>query len=136
MGDLGMKQAFGHYKAELENPMWAVSSIAADGSLVVSCWTKYFGGGEPGVMRYTDQLSRWGNNKPGNNLLREHLTVAREKQLPVRLIMVRPENEDELEGVVDASKIKKTFHIRDEVVGTVVSFDGDTFIIDFRRRPA
>jgi hypothetical protein len=109
----------------------AVSSIAEDGSLVVSCWTKYLVTRD-GVMRYTDNLSRWGNNKPGNNLLKGHLTLAHENQLPVRLVMARAENDAELEGVVDASKIKKTFSVRKDVVGKVTTFDGDAFVIDFR----
>jgi hypothetical protein len=132
MGDLGLKQAFGRYKAELTNPMWQVSAIAEDGSLVVSCWTKYLVT-EQKMMRYTDRLSRWGNNKAGNNLLKEHLTLALETQLPVRLIMARADNDSDLDGVVDASKIKKTFHVRDDVVGKVVTFDGDTFVVDFRK---
>jgi hypothetical protein len=133
VGDLGLQQAFARYKAKLENPMWAVSAIAEDGAIVVSCWTTNFGGGDKGVLRYTDHLSRWGNNKPGNNLLREHLMLAISESLPVRLVMAKPNNPSELEGVVDASKIEKTFHIRDDVVGKVISFDGDTFIIDFVR---
>jgi hypothetical protein len=132
MADLGLKQAFGRYKADLSNPMWQVSAMAEDGSLVMSCWTKYLAT-EQKVMRYTDRLSRWGNNKPGNNLLKEHLTRAYETQLPVRLIMAKAENDADLDGVVDASKIKKTFHVRDDVVGKVVKFDGDNFVIDFRR---
>jgi hypothetical protein len=41
MGELGLQQAFGRYKATLENPMWAVSALAPDGSLVMSCWTHH-----------------------------------------------------------------------------------------------
>jgi len=132
MADLGLKQAFARFKADLSNPMWQVSAIAEDGSLVVSCWTKYLVT-EQRVMRYTDRLSRWGNNKPGNNLLKEHLTVALKTSIPVRLIMAKAENDADLDEIVDASKIKKTFHVRDDVVGMVSSFDGDTFVVEFRK---
>jgi hypothetical protein len=45
------------YGASLANQRWAVSAIADDGSLVVSCWETYFQKG----MRYVDALSRWGD---------------------------------------------------------------------------
>jgi hypothetical protein len=33
----------------------------------------------------------------------------------------------------DASKLKKTFHVRKDLVGVVTTFDGDNFVITFRR---
>jgi hypothetical protein len=130
---VGLEDAFAKYKAKLKNPMWAVSAIADDGSLVVSCWAHLFGGGGKDVMRYTDTLSRWGNNSPGNNLLREHLIAAHSQQLPVRLVIATAANESELAGVTDASKVKKTFHVKENVVGKVIDFDGDAFVMEFRK---
>jgi hypothetical protein len=133
MKTLGLEEAFARYKAQLSNRMWAVSAIAADGSLVVSCWAHHFGGGAKGEMRYTDTLSRWGNNSPGNNLLRQHLNDAQAKNLAIRLVVATAVNPKDLEGITDASKVAKTFHVREDVVGSLHSFDGDTFVIDFRK---
>jgi hypothetical protein len=131
---LGLEEAFAKFKAKLENRMWAVCAFAPDGSLVISCWSHRFGGGGKGVMRYTDTLSRWGSNKPGSNLLREHLSVAHAQQLPVRLVVATyAEGTKDIESITDASKVEKTFHVREDVEGKVVEFDGDTFIVDFRK---
>jgi hypothetical protein len=40
---------------------------------------------------------------------------------------------DVVDSGADASKIKKTFHVRPDLVGRVSSFDGDNFIVEFRR---
>jgi hypothetical protein len=34
----------------------------------------------------------------------------------------------------DASTIPKTFHVRDDVIGKVVLFDGDNLALEFRRK--
>jgi hypothetical protein len=56
MADLGFVEAFAKFGAKLENPMWAVSSIAHDGALVLSCWAHYFKGDGRGALRYVDSL--------------------------------------------------------------------------------
>jgi hypothetical protein len=33
----------------------------------------------------------------------------------------------------DASTVKKTFHVREDVLGRVTTFDGDNYTIEFRR---
>jgi hypothetical protein len=50
MAALGFVEAFSKYGATLANPMWAVSAIAEDGSLVISCWGHYFRSGGKGVL--------------------------------------------------------------------------------------
>jgi len=34
---------------------------------------------------------------------------------------------------LDASGMKKAFHVRPDLIGTVAQFDGDEFVIDFSR---
>jgi len=41
MADLGFVEAFSKFGARLDNHMWAVSAIAKDGSLVISCWAHH-----------------------------------------------------------------------------------------------
>ena len=132
MAKLSFSECFAKYGAKLTNPMWAVSAQAADGSIVISCWSNYFSRPDKETLRYTDTLSRWEGNTPGNNLLREHLLLAQAGSLPIRLVVATAQNTLALDQGWDASKISKTFHVKPEVVGQLTSFNGDEFIIDYR----
>lgn len=130
MTGLTMTDAFRRYGATLANPQWAVSAIASDGSCVISCWKQYTELRD-GVLRYTDRLSRWGHNTAGNNLLEKHLQKVSDENLDIRLVLVRTEQTDIVDAGGDASKVKKTFYVKDELVGRLVTFDGDEFVIEF-----
>jgi len=133
MVNLGFVEAFAKFGAKLDNPMWAVSAITDDGTLVISGWAHYFKGGGSGIFRYVDSLSRWGGNELGNKLLEAHLSKAFTEKLPVRMVVATAENPDAVERAHDASKIKKTFHILENQTGYVTDFDGNHFVIEFRR---
>jgi hypothetical protein len=133
MAKLTFSECFSKYGAKLVNVMWAVSAQASDGSIVISCWSNYFSRPDKDTLRYTDTLSRWEGNSSGNNLLREHLLLAQSASLPIRLVIATAQNTIPIDNGWDASQISKTFHIKPEVVGKLVSFDGDEFIIDFGR---
>lgn len=132
--EIGFVEAFKKFGAKLENPMWAVSAISDNGEFVLSCWSQYFERGDKGVLRYVDCLSRWTGNTVGNNLLKGHLIKAHSEGMPVRLVIATAEKPEEVETVGDASKIKKKFSVREDVVGKVTSFDGDNFVIEYRAR--
>src|SRR5256885_15397018 len=87
MKKLTLTTAFATYGAELKNTRWAFSAIAADGSLVLSCWSHFLKGYVNGHKRYEDRLSRWETDTPGRQLLTEHLKLAVARNLPVRLIV-------------------------------------------------
>ena len=131
MSKLTLTEAFAQYGAKLRNVQWAVSDIA-DGHLVVSLWAHKFRKAVNGMMPYEDQLSRWSG--AGNNLFRQHLEQAFRDQLPVRAVIVRAEDPEAVDRGVDASTIKKSFAVRPELVGRVSKYDGDQFVIEFRRR--
>ena len=133
--EIGFVEAFKKFSAKLDNPMWAVSAISEKGEFVLSCWSQYFEKGDKGVLRYVGRLSRWTGNTVGNNLLRSHLVKAYSETLPVRLVIATAERPEEVEAVCDASKIKKKFSVREDVVGRVTSFDGDSFVIEYRAMP-
>ena len=92
MTTLGFVEAFAKYEAKLANPMWAVSAIADDGAIVISCWDQYFRKGDSGVLNYVDSLSRWVGNDLGNKLLETHLLKAFTEKLPVRMVVATAEN--------------------------------------------
>jgi len=123
---LGIAEAFKVYKAKLTNSRWAVSAIAEDGSVVISCWESYFKSAR-GVLKYEDALSRWEGNAPGNDLLRSHLEQAK-TGLDVRLVIAHWSK--------GGTRIAEYFHVRPDVVGKVTDFDGDRFVIEFRKAAA
>lgn len=136
MANLGFVEAFAKYGARLKNTNWSVSAIAQDGALVVSCWQHFFRSAGHNVLRYEDRLSRWSGNSLGSALLGEHLAAALEHGLPVRLVVASTPETDAVDQGHDASKVPKSFHIRDDLEGRVVVFDGDRFVMDFRKRHA
>jgi hypothetical protein len=133
MAKLTFTECFKTYNARLVNQMWAVSAQASDGAIVISCWSNYFSRPDKDTLRYTDRLSRWEGNAPGNKLLRTHLQLAQKDSLPIRLIVATAHNTLALDHGWDASKIDKTFHVKPELIGQLSSFDGDELVIDFRR---
>jgi hypothetical protein len=122
---LGIVEAFKHYKAKLNNSRWAVSAIAEDGALVVSCWETYFRASNK-VLVYEDTLSRWGDaNVAGRELLRNHLEKAQQQTLPVCLVIAHWSRGDH--------RTAEYLHIRPDLRGRVREFDGDRFVIAFAK---
>jgi hypothetical protein len=132
MATLSFTDAFRAYGAKLANPMWSYSAEADDGAIVISCWSHKLKL-KDGVLTYTDRLSRWGPNTPGKNLLVEHLNLGRTQARPVRLIIATTSSPEVVDRGQDASSIQKSFHIKQDVVGKVTVFDGDNFVLEFRR---
>ncbi len=134
MSDLKFTEAFAKYGASLPNPQWAFSAIADDNALVISCWahklTPITGG-----LRYIDCLSRTCRTTPGKKMLLKHLHQAHDEKLPVRLVIATAEDTAIIDAREDASEVRKSFHIREDFVGQVVSFDGDAYVIDFKKNP-
>jgi hypothetical protein len=116
--------AFAKFGAKPKNRLRGRSAIADDGSLVLSCATPHFRHSSPGVLRYEDALSRDTRDGPGATLLGEHLVLARDGQLPVRMIVVAESSE---------SKPRYNIYARPDVIGRLIEFDGDRFVVDFKR---
>jgi hypothetical protein len=116
--------AFAQFGAKPKNRLRGRSAIAEDGALVLSCSTPQFRRPGPGVLRYEDALSRETGDRPGAALLGEHLVLARDGQLPVRMIVVANAGE---------GKPRHNIYARPDVIGRLIEFDGDRFIVDFTR---
>ena len=132
MANMNMTTAFNRYGAKLSNPNWAVSAISKSGELVISCWKHYLSNND-GKLVYTDRLSRWAGNKPGNNLLRGHLEAATKGQTNVRLVIAKTDEPALVDSGGDASQAQNTFGVRENLVGRIASFDGDEFVIEFTK---
>jgi hypothetical protein len=117
MGSLKLSEAFAEYGAKLVNPQWAVSALADNGALVMSCWMHYFTRVDA-VLRYEDTLSRWSANTVGTELFKQHIEDALKNKRPVRLVIAKTDAE---------------FYSRPDMIGRITHFDGDKFIVDFQR---
>lgn len=128
----GISEAFAKYGARLRSVNWSVSAWNAAGELVLSLWAHHYRKGEGGSAEYFGKLSRWAG--PGNNEFRANISDAFERKCPVKLVVVQTENIDHVESGEDASKVKKDFAVREDLVGQVVELDDDNYVVRFRRR--
>lgn len=102
----------------------SLSAIAEDGSIVLTCEYPYFVRSTPGVLRYHDTLTRSVENARSSRELGEHLTLARDGERVVRLVVVSPARN---------AQAQRRVHVRSDLVGKVTEFDGDNFVVDFTR---
>lgn len=126
MGNLNLADAFAKFGARAANRLHSLSAIAADGAMILSCSTRRFGHPARGVLRYEDCLSRDPAHPLEKQCLGEHLSLARDGSLPIRMIVVTEIGEPQ-------DKPTRTVHVRTDLVGKVIKFDGDHFIVDFVR---
>ena len=84
---LSLIEAFGKFGSKPTDRLRALSAMAADGAMVLNCSAAYFGHPEQGVLRYEDRLSREAAGTKCTELLGQHLTLARDAALPVRMIV-------------------------------------------------
>lgn len=133
MSGLGLKAAFARYGAALRNVQWSVSAWNDNGELVASLWDHHTRRSPPATLEFADSADRWSG--PGNKEFRENLDRAFREKSPVRLVIARTTEVARVEAGEDASKIKKEFHPREELVGKVIEWDGTHYAIRFIRSP-
>lgn len=129
MPSLSLVDAFAKYGGKPANRLHSLSAMAADGAMILSCASTRFGHPAPGVLRYEDKLSRDPSHSPVLATLGTHLSLARDGNLPVRIIIIASKPNEEGTG-------GREIHIRSDLVGSVVEFDGDHYIVDFVRAVA
>lgn len=125
--NLTLIDAFSRFGAKPGNRLRSLSAIAADGALVLNCSQGNFVHPSRGVLRYEDRLSRESDGSNDIGLLGQHLTLARDGALPVRMVVASLAD-------VKSGSAPRSYHVRPDLIGKVVKFDGDHFIIDFTRR--
>ena len=122
--NLSLIDAFGRFGAKPGNRQGALSAIAADGALVLNCEQACFRHPEPGVLRYENRLSSESLGSKDAQLLGQHLLLARDGALPVRMVVT----------FFAAGKAgPRRCHVRPDLIGRVVMFDGEHFVVDFER---
>jgi len=125
--NLSLVDAFARFGARPASRLQALSAMAADGALVLNCFGAYFAHPSRGVLRYEDRVSREPRGPKDTGLLGQHLAIARDGALPVRMIVTSATEEK-------GGTRSRTCHVRPDLIGLVVEFDGDHFIVDFKRR--
>jgi hypothetical protein len=125
--NLNLIDAFGKFGAKPSNRLRALSAIAADGAMVLNCDQACFRHPERGVLRYENRLSKEppALKDADAELLGRHLTLARDGALPVRMVVT---------FLADEKSGTRRCHVRPDLIGKVVTFDGDHFVVDFERR--
>jgi hypothetical protein len=122
MENLSLEVAYGRYGAQITNKQRSLSAMAADGSLVLTCQSEKFSRPGAGILRYSGQLSQEGTSTRVAEL-GEHVQSARDSGASVRAVVITPPR-----GIV-----RRVIHVRTDLVGKVVDFDGDAFVVDFTR---
>jgi hypothetical protein len=134
MNDINQLEAFSRYRAR---PLHrARSAVAEDGALVVSCWYSRFHRAEHDVLRYEEDLSAEENSTA--KTLRTHLAEAVAQEFNVRLVIaITAAPPVALEPGIKAAPVRvppTTFYAREDLIGRVTFFDGQRFIIEFRKQ--
>ena len=124
--NLTLIDAFRRFGAKPESRLSSLSAMAADGAMVLNCLPAHFGHPARGILRYETSLSAAEADSKVVTALSEHLTRARDASLPVRMVVTFTERE----------KAGKSYHVRPDLTGKIVEFDGDRFVIDFTRPQA
>jgi len=122
---LSLADAFSRFRAKPSNRLSSLSAVAEDGAVVLNCSSANFNRPSRGVLRYEDRLSKEAPVSKELQLLDHHLVLARDGGLPIRMIVMTPEKGR-----------GRSFHVRPDLLGKLVKFDGDHFIVDFTRADA
>jgi hypothetical protein len=121
---MNLSEAFAIYGAEIARRASRLSAIASDGALIVGCSAKRFSRPAAGVMRYENVLSGdGGGTAEALQQLRQHLELAHKESRPVRLVIITE--------AASGATPSRTVHVRRDLVGSVLEFDGDRYVIDF-----
>jgi hypothetical protein len=130
MSEVNLLEAFLSYKVKPATR--ARSAVTEDRALVLSCTYGRFQRAQSGILKYEEDLS--GETGAAATLLRTHLADALANELDIRLISAMPvQQAPSLETVVVTRPARTSFHPRKDLVGRVTFFDGQRFVVEFRK---
>src|SRR5690349_17500936 len=104
--NLNLVDAFAKFGAKPGNRVRGRSAMAADGALVLNCSKSCFAHPSRGVLRYEDRLSKELADTKEGELLSQHLTLARDGALPVRMIVT---------SIGDGGRGGRSCHVRSDL---------------------
>jgi hypothetical protein len=135
MSDDNLLEAFARYK--VKSSTRARSALTSDRALVLSCFYTRFHRAEVGVLKYEEDLAA--DTGSVATLLRTHLAEAFKGELDVKVIIAMaserpPPKETDSTGLTRAPRM--SFHSRMDLIGRVTFFDGNRFMVEFRKASA
>lgn len=83
-------------------------------------------------MEFTGSMNRWSGH--GNREFRDNVCRAYLEGATICLIVVRTDEIARVEAGEDASRIKKDFSVREDLVGRIVELDESRYVFRFVRR--
>ncbi|MEO8313953.1 MAG: hypothetical protein ABI645_04070 [Pseudomonadota bacterium] len=123
MQSLSLEVAFARYGAKALNKQRSLWALATDGSLVLSCESLHFSRPGTGILRYSRRLSELTSAKAQVTQLGTQLRTAFEAGTCVHPVII----------TAPIRLAKRNIHVRSDLQGRVVEFDGDSFSVDFTR---
>ena len=133
MHEINLLEAFASYT--LRPARRTRSVMTPDGDLVISCWYAGFKRAQAEILKYEEDLS--GQTHEIARALRTHLAEALANECEVRVIVavtVAIATDPKSDSAADApTPARTTYYARKDLVGRVCSFDGERFIVEFRR---
>jgi hypothetical protein len=128
MNDANLPEAFASYKVKHARRLR--SAMTPSGDLVISCWYAGFKKAKVEILRYEEDLS--GQTTETARALRTHLAEAVSNECDVRVIVAveTPVPKADPPAIAPA---RMTYYARKDLVGRVSSFDGERFVVEFRR---
>ena len=128
MNDANLLEAFASYKVRPARRLR--SAITPDGDLVISCWYAGFKKAQIEILRYEEDLS--GQTTEIARALRTHLAEAMSNECEVRVIIAVETLVPKADPPAIAAA-RMTYYARKDLLGRVCSFDGERFVVEFRR---
>ena len=122
MHDSNLLEAFASYRVR---PVRRGRSVMTpDNILVISCRYTGFKSASLEILQYEEDLT--GQTNEMTNALRAHLAEAKSNEYDVRVVV----------AIQQGAALRTTYYARKDLVGRVTWFDGDRFVIEFRRTSA
>jgi hypothetical protein len=127
MYETNLLEAFASYKVKPARR--GRSAMTPDSTLVISCWYAGFRRAHVEILRYEEDLS--GQAGEIANALRAHLAEAKTNEYDVRVIVAVGASDSQ--STEQGAAARTSYYARKDLVGRVTSFDGERFVIEFRR---
>lgn len=123
MNAITLDLAFSRYGVERSDRKRLLCATAQDGSLVLVCQSSGFSRPAAGILRYSATMSQIRASRVQVDQLRAGIEGASSARTPVRLIVqtLRPDGQS------------NRVHPRADLIGSVTTFDGDAYSVDFVR---
>lgn len=128
MNESNLMEAFASYKVKPARR--ARSAMTQDGDLVITCWYSGFKKAQVEIMRYEEDLA--GKTTEIAMALRAHVAQALSNECEVRVIVAIETQIPNADSAAIAGT-RTTYYPRKDLVGHVASFDGERFVVEFRR---